>query len=132
MSTSRPLAFPIVVGLAAAAALAGVLYCPNAHAAGVGSAAVWWMWPLLLFLVCFVLGTVAVPAGIGGGVLFVPIVGGFFPFHLDFVRGAGLLVALASALAAGPALLRGGLADLRLGLPPAVGRARRTLAGARD
>ena len=41
------------------------------------------------------LGVVAVPAGIGGGTLFVPIVGSFFPFHLDFVRGAGLLVALA-------------------------------------
>ena len=72
----------------------------------------------MLFLVCFVLGMIAVPAGVGGGVLFVPIVSGFFPFHLDFVRGAGLLVALASALAAGPGLLRAGLADLRLALPP--------------
>lgn len=71
----------------------------------------------MLFLVCFVLGMIAVPAGVGGGVLFVPIVSGFFPFHLDFVRGAGLLVALASALAAGPGLLRAGLADLRLALP---------------
>ena len=35
------------------------------------------------------MGIVAVPAGIGGGTLFVPIVGSFFPFHLDFVRGAG-------------------------------------------
>jgi uncharacterized membrane protein YfcA len=58
-----------------------------------------------------------VPAGIGGGTLFVPIVGSFFPFHLDFVRGAGLLVALASALSAAPVLLRGGLASLRLALP---------------
>jgi hypothetical protein len=68
----------------------------------------WWVWPLGLFVVCFLLGIVAVPAGVGGGVLFVPIVGGFFPFHLDFVRGAGLLVALASALSAGPDLLRNG------------------------
>ncbi|OGA23018.1 MAG: hypothetical protein A3I02_16705 [Betaproteobacteria bacterium RIFCSPLOWO2_02_FULL_67_26] len=89
-----------------------------ACAAGAPEAAVpWWLWPLALFGVCFVLGMIAVPAGIGGGVLFVPIVSGFFPFHLDFVRGAGLLVALASALAAGPGLLRGGLADLRLALP---------------
>ena len=66
----------------------------------------WWGWPLALFVVCFALGIVAVPAGVGGGVLFVPIVGGFFPFHLDFVRGGGLLVALASALAASPGLLR--------------------------
>lgn len=80
----------------------------------------WWVWSLALFGACFLLGIVAVPAGVGGGVLFVPIVGGFFPFHIDFVRGAGLLVALSSALAAGPALLRSGLADLRLGLPLAL------------
>lgn len=80
----------------------------------------WWFWPLALFVTCFFIGIVAVPAGIGGGTLFVPIIGGFFPFHLDFVRGAGLLVALASALAAGPMLLRGGLASLRLALPLAL------------
>jgi uncharacterized protein len=90
----------------------------------------WWVWPLALFVTCFFLGIVAVPSGVGGGVLFVPIVGGFFPFHLDFVRGAGLLVALASALAAGPSLLRGGLADLRLALPLAVLASASAIAGA--
>jgi uncharacterized membrane protein YfcA len=80
----------------------------------------WWFWPMALFATCFLIGIVAVPAGIGGGTLFVPIIGGFFPFHLDFVRGAGLLVALASALAAGPMLLRGGLSSLRLALPLAL------------
>ncbi|MBF0616642.1 MAG: sulfite exporter TauE/SafE family protein [Nitrospirae bacterium] len=77
----------------------------------------WWVWPLSLFVLTFVLGIVAVLGGVGGGVLFVPIVGGFFPFHLDFVRGSGLLVALAGALAAGPGLLKKGMADLRLALP---------------
>ncbi|MDO9166193.1 MAG: sulfite exporter TauE/SafE family protein, partial [Rhodoferax sp.] len=52
-----------------------------------GSAMPWWFWPLALFVTCFLIGIVAVPAGIGGGTLFVPIIGGFFPFHLDFVRG---------------------------------------------
>jgi uncharacterized protein len=80
----------------------------------------WWVWPVALFGVCFLLGIVAVPAGIGGAVLFVPIVSGFFPFHLDYVRGAGLLVALAGALSAGPRLLESGLASLRLGLPLAL------------
>jgi uncharacterized protein len=80
----------------------------------------WWAWPLILFVVTFFLGIVAVLGGVGGGVLFVPIVGGFFPFHLDFVRGAGLLVALAGALAAGPGLLRSGMANLRLALPLAL------------
>jgi uncharacterized membrane protein YfcA len=94
------------------------------------AAAPWWVWPCALFVVCFLLGIVAVPAGIGGGVLFVPIVGGFFPFHFDFVRGAGLLVALASALAAGPSLLRSGLADLRLALPLALLASMGSIAGA--
>lgn len=81
---------------------------------------VWWIWPLTLLVVTFVLGIVAVLGGVGGGVLYVPIVGGFFPFNLDFVRGAGLLVALAGALAAGPGLLRKNLANLRLALPVAL------------
>lgn len=80
----------------------------------------WWGWPLLLFFVTLIMGILAVLGGVGGGVLFVPIVGGFFPFHLDFVRGAGLLVALCGALAAGPGLLRRGMADLRLSIPVAL------------
>jgi len=84
------------------------------------AAVAWWIWPLALFFASFLLGIVAVIAGIGGGVLFVPIVGGFFPFHLDFVRGAGVLLALAAALAAAPRLLRDGLASLRLALPLAL------------
>jgi uncharacterized membrane protein YfcA len=119
---------PVLVVLLLAVALGA----DAAHAAGgmASAAAPWWAWPLALFCVCFVLGIVAVPAGVGGGVLFVPIVSGFFPFHLDFVRGAGLLVALASALAAGPSLLRSGLADLRLALPLALLASGSSIAGA--
>jgi uncharacterized membrane protein YfcA len=62
----------------------------------------------------------AVLGGVGGGVLYVPIISGFFPFHLDFVRGAGLLVALSGALAAGPGLLKANLASLRLAIPVAL------------
>ncbi len=88
--------------------------------AAANSAVPWWAWPLILFIVTFFMGIVAVLGGVGGGVLFVPIIGGFFPFHIDFVRGAGLLVALAGALAAGPGLLKKGMADLRLAIPVAV------------
>lgn len=94
------------------------LLAQAAQAAGAAAAATpGWVWPATLFVSCFLMGIVAVPAGIGGGMLFVPIVSSFFPFHLDFVRGAGQLVALASALAAAPMLLRSGLASLRLALP---------------
>ena len=80
----------------------------------------WWVWPLVLFVVTFVMGILAVLGGVGGGVLFVPIISGFFPFHLDFVRGTGLLVALCGALAAGPGLLKANLASLRLAIPVAL------------
>ena len=80
----------------------------------------WWVWPLALFVITFVMGILAVLGGVGGGVLFVPIISGFFPFHLDFVRGCGLLVALCGALAAGPGLLRMNMASLRLAMPVAL------------
>lgn len=107
---TRLLATLLAIGLA--------VVSPDAMAAteAVGDTP-WWVWPVALFFACFLLGIIAVPAGVGGGVLFVPIVAGFFPFHLDFVRGAGLMVALSGALAAGPRLLEGGLASLRLALP---------------
>ncbi len=94
------------------------------------SSMAWWFWPLALLIFCFVLGVIAVLAGVGGGVLFVPLVSGFFPFHLDFVRGAGLMVALAGALAAGPGLLRLNLASLRLALPVALVASTFSIAGA--
>lgn len=116
-------------GIALACVLLLLCALPAMAAVPAGEVA-WWVWPLALFALCFVLGLVAVPAGVGGGVLFVPIVGGFFPFHLDFVRSAGLLVALAGALAAGPGLLRGGLADLRLALPLALVASATSIVGA--
>jgi len=90
----------------------------------------WWFWPLVLLIVTFIMGIVAVLAGVGGGVLFVPIISGFFPFHLDFVRGTGLLVALCGALAAGPGLLKMNLASLRLAIPVALIASTCAIAGA--
>ena len=113
--------------------LLGVCLTLPAHAlviAGNSAAVAWWVWPLALFVTCFLIGIVAVPAGIGGGTLFVPLIGGFFPFHMDFVRGAGLLVALASALAAAPVLLRSGLASLHLALPLALLASASSIGGA--
>jgi len=118
--------------VASAIGLIALFIGAPAWAAGTlpAAAAPWWIWPLALFAVCFLLGIVAVPAGVGGGVLFVPIVSALFPFHLDFVRGGGLMVALASALAASPGLLRAGLASLRLALPLSLMVAAAQIAGA--
>lgn len=108
---------------------AGLAFAPAALAADGGPLA-WWVWPLALFVLTFFLGIVAVIAGVGGGVLFVPIVASFFPFHLDFVRGAGLVLALAGTVAAAPVLLRSGLANLRLVMPLALAGSVCSLVGA--
>lgn len=116
--------------------LLGILLLPSAGWGEAGAQAAssdgmaWWFWPLLLLVVTFVMGVFAVLGGVGGGVLFVPIISGFFPFHLDFVRGAGLLVALSGALAAGPGLLKMNLASLRLSMPVALIASTCAIAGA--
>jgi hypothetical protein len=116
-SYTRPVAGLCLMLLLALASPLGGQEAPVA--VEMGSTA-WWVWPLALFLLTFVMGIVAALGGVGGGVLYVPIVSGFFPFHLDFVRGAGLLVALSGALAAGPGFLRMNLASLRLAMPVAI------------
>jgi hypothetical protein len=108
-----------LTGLALLLGLPAELVAQEAAAAG-GITQAWWFWPVTLFFMTFVMGILAAVAGVGGGVLFVPIVSGFCPFHLDFVRGAGLLVAMSGALAAGPGFLRMNLANLRLAMPVAL------------
>jgi uncharacterized membrane protein YfcA len=114
----KPIAlfFPLLFLLIPTLALAS----GDAAAGPAGDAVSWWVWPLVLLVATFLMGIVAVLGGVGGGVLFVPIISGFFPFHLDFVRGCGLLVALCGALAAGPGLLKANLASLRLAIPMAL------------
>ena len=102
------------------AAAAALLVPQLAEAATDSGRPSWWAWPLLLFGASFLLAILTVIAGLGGGTVFVPLVSGFFPFHIDFVRAAGLLVAVAGALAASPELLERKLADFRLALPAAL------------
>lgn len=110
----------LFLGMAAYAATTPAADIASGMAEATGSTLPWWAWPVILLFFSFILGIIAVMAGVGGGVLFVPLVSGFFPFHIDFVRGAGLLVALAGALAAGPGLLKRNFASLRLALPVAL------------
>ena len=121
------------LGLLVLFALVSLSPVGTAEPAGSAPAAAalpWWEWALLLFALSFALGTVAVMAGVGGGVLFVPIVSSFFPFHIDFVRGAGLMIALAGAMSASPGLLRRGLADIKVGLAMALAGSATSIAGA--
>jgi uncharacterized membrane protein YfcA len=119
----------VLLGLLLALLFAAPVYAA-AEAPGDVQAPPWWFCPVILFAVTFVIGILAVLSGVGGGVLFVPIVSGFFPIHLDFVRATGLFVALSGALAAGPGLLRANLADLRLAVPIALIASTCAIAGA--
>ena len=114
--------FPKILFAAGAllSAIALLAAAPSLAASADATSGPWWLWPLAVFAASFLIGIVGVMAGVGGGVLFVPIIGGFFPFHLDFVRGAGLMLALTGALSAGPQLLRNGLASLRVAMPLAL------------
>jgi uncharacterized membrane protein YfcA len=128
---NRRLGANIGVGLVLVLLLGAAAYAGAAtEAPAAGDTAAWWVWAVILLVVTFVMGILAVLAGVGGGVLFVPIISGFFPFHLDFVRGTGLLVALSGALAAGPGLLKANLASLRLAIPVALIASTCAIAGA--
>ena len=111
--TARSLLPLSALGLVATAAFAA----PPEAAAGEPSL---WLWATLLFVFCVAIGVVAVIAGVGGGILYVPLVSALFPFHLDYVRGAGLMIALAGALSAAPQLLHTRLASIRLAVPAAL------------
>ncbi len=76
-------------------------------------------WIGILFVFTFVIGLIAPIGGVGGGVLFVPLATAFFPFSVDFIRGAGLIMALTSALSSSPHLIKKGLANVKI-LSPIV------------
>ncbi len=85
----------------------------------------------VLTATCFLIGIVAVAAGVGGGVLFVPLVSAIFPIHIDYVRGAGLMVALVGAISAAPSLMRRGFSDVRISIPLALCGSVGSILGAR-
>ncbi len=74
----------------------------------------WLFWPIFLFVFTLIIGIVSPVSGVGGGVLYVPLATVLTPFHPDFIRGAGLVMAVVSALSSVPYLIRKGLANVRL------------------
>jgi len=106
----------IVVGLALIFSTIGISQAAISHVISVPL----WYWPVSLFLLTLGIGMLAPMAGVGGGVMFVPITSAFWPFHMDFVRGCGLCMAITNALTASPKFLRTGLANIRVALPLVV------------
>jgi uncharacterized membrane protein YfcA len=73
------------------------------------------------FLLSFVIGSIAVVGGIGGGVLFTPIMLAFTPIDSLIVRGTGLVVAMFSGLISTGPLMKSGLGNLKLAMYCNVG-----------
>ncbi len=76
--------------------------------------AAWWFWPLFMFVFTLLIGIISPVSGVGGGVLYVPLATVITPFSVDFIRGAGLVMAVTSALSSVPYLIRKGLANIRI------------------
>ncbi len=73
-----------------------------------------WFWPIFMFIFTLIIGIISPVSGVGGGVLFVPLSTIITPFSVDFIRGAGLIMAVTSALSSVPYLIRKGLANIRI------------------
>lgn len=68
------------------------------------------------FLLGFVITTIAVMAGIGGGVLFTPFMLAFTPVDSLIVRATGLIIAMFSGLVATGPFMKSGLGNLKLSI----------------
>ena len=66
------------------------------------------------FLFSLLIAIVAVVAGVGGGVIFTPIMLGFTAVDTLVVRATGLVVAMFSGLVTSGPFMRSGLADIRV------------------
>jgi uncharacterized membrane protein YfcA len=69
---------------------------------------------LIVFLICVVIGIIAIIAGTGGGVLFTTLFMGFTSIHPDIVRATGLLAAVCGTRIGARRYLRRGIANIRL------------------
>jgi hypothetical protein len=82
------------------------------------------------FLLSLAIAIIAVVAGIGGGVIFTPLLLAFTAIDTLVVRATGLIVAMFSGLISTGPLLRHGLADIRLILFGAIPITSGAVAGA--
>jgi len=73
------------------------------------------------FLMSFVIGVIAVLAGVGGGVPFIALMLAFTPINSLVIRGTALIVTMFSALISTGPLTKMGLANLRISIHCVVG-----------
>ena len=75
---------------------------------------------VMSFLISVLIAIIAVIAGVGGGVIFTPLLLAFTSFDTLLIRSTGLVVAMFSGLISTGPLMRKGLADIKLVLLGAI------------
>jgi len=90
------------------------------------------LWLTGLFLISFAIAIVTVIAGIGGGVIFTPVMMAFTPINSVVIRATGLIVAMFSGLISTGLFLRKGLGHFKLCLVLVVSQGFGALMGAQS
>lgn len=90
------------------------------------------LWLTGLFLISFAIAVVTVIAGIGGGVIFTPIMMAFTPIDSVVIRATGLIVAMFSGLISTGLFLRKGLGHFKLCIVLAASQGVGALIGAQS
>jgi uncharacterized membrane protein YfcA len=88
------------------------------------------LWLLAFFLISFSIAMIAVLAGIGGGIIFTPVMMAFTPVNSVVIRATGLIVAMFSGLISTGIFLKKGLGNFKLCLTLTVSQGIGALIGA--
>ena len=88
------------------------------------------LWLIAFFLISFAIAMVAVVAGIGGGVIFTPIMMAFTPVDSVIIRATGLIVAMFSGLISTGIFMKKGLGHFKMCITLTVSQGTGSLMGA--
>jgi uncharacterized membrane protein YfcA len=88
------------------------------------------LWLLAFFLLSFAIAVISVIAGIGGGVIFTPIMMAFTPVDSVVIRATGLIVAMFSGLIAAGIFMKKGIGNLKMCITLTVSQGMGALIGA--
>jgi len=88
------------------------------------------LWLLAFFLISFSIALVSVLAGIGGGIIFTPIMMAFTPVNSLVIRATGLIVAMFGGLISTGVFMKKGIGNLKICIILAVSQGLGALIGA--
>jgi uncharacterized membrane protein YfcA len=107
-----------------------ISYLSRQHAQAEMNYGVIALWLLAFFLISFAIALVSVLAGIGGGIIFTPIMMAFTPVDSLVIRATGLIVAMFGGLISTGVFMKKGLGNLKMCMILAVSQGIGALLGA--